>query len=60
MSIEYVSTETIGEKLRQLREGNGLPLRKVAAFPEIHYEKPGELVLKVAEDRIKYLTEMKK
>jgi len=30
-----MSTETIGEKLRQLREHNELPLRKVAALLDI-------------------------
>lgn len=30
-----MSTETIGEKLRQLREQNDLPLRKVAAILDI-------------------------
>jgi len=35
MSIEYMSTKTIGEKLRQLREENKLPLRKVAALLDI-------------------------
>ena len=35
MSIENMSTETLGEKLRQLREQNGLPLRKVAALIDI-------------------------
>jgi len=30
-----MSTETIGEKLRQLREQNELPLRKVAAWLDI-------------------------
>ena len=30
-----MSTENIGEKLRELREKNGLPLRKVAAFLDI-------------------------
>lgn len=35
MSIEYMSTETIGEKLRQLREQNEYPLRKVAALLDI-------------------------
>jgi transcriptional regulator with XRE-family HTH domain len=30
-----MSTETIGEKLRQLREKNNLPLRKVAALIDI-------------------------
>ncbi len=30
-----MSTETIGEKLRQLREENKLPLRKVAALIDI-------------------------
>jgi transcriptional regulator with XRE-family HTH domain len=35
MSIEYLSTETIGEKLRHLREQKELPLRKVAALLDI-------------------------
>jgi transcriptional regulator with XRE-family HTH domain len=35
MSIEYMSTKTIGEKLRQLREETQLPLRKVAALLDI-------------------------
>jgi transcriptional regulator with XRE-family HTH domain len=30
-----MSTETIGEKLRQLREQNNMPLRKVAALIDI-------------------------
>lgn len=30
-----MSTETIGEKLRQLREENNLPLRKVAALIDV-------------------------
>jgi len=30
-----MSTETLGEKLRQLREKNGLPLRKAAALIDI-------------------------
>jgi transcriptional regulator with XRE-family HTH domain len=30
-----MSTETLGEKLRQLREQNDLPLRKVAALIDI-------------------------
>lgn len=30
-----MSTKTIGEKLRQLREDNNLPLRKVAALIDI-------------------------
>jgi HTH-type transcriptional regulator, competence development regulator len=30
-----MSTETIGDKLRKLREENGLPLRKVAAMLDI-------------------------
>ena len=30
-----MSTETIGEKLRKLREDKGLPLRKVAALLDI-------------------------
>jgi HTH-type transcriptional regulator, competence development regulator len=33
--MEYMSTETIGEKLRQLREQNELPLRKVAVLLDI-------------------------
>ena len=35
MSTDYMSTDTIGEKLRQLREQNNLPLRKVAALIDI-------------------------
>ena len=35
MSIEVVSTETIGEKLRHIREEKELPLRKVAALLDI-------------------------
>ncbi len=35
MSTEVMSTETIGEKLRQLREQNEMPLRKVAALIDI-------------------------
>lgn len=35
MSIEVMSTETIGEKLRHLREEKELPLRKVAALLDI-------------------------
>ena len=35
MSTEVMSTETIGEKLRQLREQNQMPLRKVAALIDI-------------------------
>ncbi len=35
MSIELMSTETIGEKLRHIREENELPLRKVAALLDI-------------------------
>lgn len=35
MSNGFVSTETIGEKLRQLREERELPLRKVAALLDI-------------------------
>jgi transcriptional regulator with XRE-family HTH domain len=35
MSIEIMSTETIGEKLRHIREEKELPLRKVAAFLDI-------------------------
>jgi transcriptional regulator with XRE-family HTH domain len=35
MSIEFMSTETIGEKLRRIREEKKLPLRKVAALLDI-------------------------
>lgn len=35
MSTGVMSTETIGEKLRQLREQNEMPLRKVAALIDI-------------------------
>lgn len=35
MSIEFMSTETIGEKLRHIREVKELPLRKVAALLDI-------------------------
>lgn len=35
MSIEVMSTETIGEKLRYIREEKELPLRKVAALLDI-------------------------
>jgi len=35
MSIEVMSTETIGEKLRHIREEKDLPLRKVAALLDI-------------------------
>jgi len=35
MSIEVMSTETIGEKLRQIREEKELTLRKVAALLDI-------------------------
>ena len=35
MSTDIMSTDTIGEKLRQLREQRELPLRKVAAFLDI-------------------------
>jgi len=35
MSIEIMSTETIGEKLRHIREEKVLPLRKVAALLDI-------------------------
>ncbi|MCH8555935.1 MAG: helix-turn-helix domain-containing protein [Schleiferiaceae bacterium] len=35
MSIEVMSTETIGEKLRHIREEKKLPLRKVAALLDI-------------------------
>ena len=35
MSTDVMSTETIGEKLRELREAKELPLRKVAALLDI-------------------------
>lgn len=35
MSMEVMSTETIGEKLRYIREEKELPLRKVAALLDI-------------------------
>lgn len=35
MSTGFMSTKTIGEKLRQIREENALPLRKVAALLNI-------------------------
>ena len=35
MSIWFMSTETIGEKLRHIREEKELPLRKVAALLDI-------------------------
>ena len=35
MSIEFMSTQTIGEKLRRIREEKKLPLRKVAALLDI-------------------------
>jgi len=35
MSIGVMSTETIGEKLRHIREEKKLPLRKVAALLDI-------------------------
>lgn len=35
MSIENMSTKTIGEKLRHIREEKELPLRKVAALLDI-------------------------
>lgn len=35
MSTHVMSTETVGEKLRQLRERNEMPLRKVAALIDI-------------------------
>lgn len=35
MSTEIMSTETIGEKLRHIREEKELPLRKVAALLDI-------------------------
>ena len=35
MSIDFMATETIGEKLRHIREEKELPLRKVAALLDI-------------------------
>jgi transcriptional regulator with XRE-family HTH domain len=35
MSIDFMSTKTIGEKLRHIREEKELPLRKVAALIDI-------------------------
>ena len=35
MSTLYPSTETLGEKLREIREQNNLPLRKVAVLLDI-------------------------
>jgi len=35
MSTEVMSAETVGEKLRQLREQNKMPLRRVAALLDI-------------------------
>lgn len=35
MSIDVMSTETIGEKLRHIREEKELPLRKVSALLDI-------------------------
>lgn len=35
MSIDVMSTETVGEKLRHIREEKELPLRKVAALLDI-------------------------
>ena len=35
MSIVFMSTETIGKKLRRIREEKELPLRKVAALLDI-------------------------
>jgi transcriptional regulator with XRE-family HTH domain len=35
MSIDFMSTETIGEKLRHIREEKELPLRRVAALLDI-------------------------
>lgn len=35
MSTDFMSTETIGEKLRNIREEKELPLRKVAALLDI-------------------------
>lgn len=35
MSMDIMSTETIGEKLRHIREEKELPLRKVAALLDI-------------------------
>jgi len=107
MSTEVMSTETVFEKLRQLREQNKMPLRKVAVLLdidvailskmergerkltkevvlkladiynhnadellisflsdkimfEIQDEDLGEMALKLAEERIKYLKAKKK
>lgn len=60
MSTEVMSTETVGEKLRQLREQNKMPLRKVAALLDIDVailskmergerKLSKEIVLKLAE-----------
>ncbi len=35
MSIDIMSTQTIGKKLRQIREENQIPLRKVAALVDV-------------------------
>lgn len=67
MSTNIMSTETIGEKLRLLREQNELPLRKVAASLDIDVailskmergerKLTKEVVLKLA-DIYKYNTE---
>ena len=72
MSIEVMSTKTIGEKLRHIREEKELPLRKVAALLdidvailskilyEIQDEELGIEALKVAEERAKYIKGNKK
>lgn len=60
MSTEVMSTETVGEKLRQLREQNKMPLRKVAVLLDIDVailskmergerKLSKEIVLKLAE-----------
>lgn len=60
MSTEVMSTKTIGEKLRQLREQNKMPLRKVAVLLDIDVaiiskmergerKLSKEIVLKLAE-----------
>lgn len=60
MSTEVMSIKTVGEKLRQLREQNEMPLRKVAAMLDIDVailskmergerKLSKEIVLKLAE-----------
>ena len=40
-----MSTETLGEKLRQLREKNELPLRKAAALIDIDVAIPNIYII---------------